>query len=111
MIESKIHETIVKDSNSSTVAELIIELKEKSGFNDKELAQLIGSSALSIHMWISGLFISNIYESRIRDLHKLILSLPARRPQSRRNMMIDETAGESLFNKFSNDSLKKKFVK
>jgi DNA-binding transcriptional regulator YiaG len=55
-----------------SVAQLVSELKEKSGLTAEQLGRLMGVSRRSIHNWSAGASISASREERVRQLGLLV---------------------------------------
>lgn len=83
------------------VSALVAELKVSSGLTADQLGRLLGVSRRTIHNWAAGAAITPAREERVRTLNELVFSLPGNDPDERRTLLLDSSAGPSLFRQFA----------
>lgn len=87
--------------NTRAVSALVAELKTDSGLTADQLGRLLGVSRRSIHNWAAGSPIAPSHEERVRELSDLVFDLDVKSPEERRNLMLDSSAGPSIFRQFA----------
>lgn len=93
------------------VSALVRELRSESGLTANQLGRLLGVSRRSVYNWAAGSPIAAAREERLRELHSMVLNLPAKSPDMRRNLLLDSSNGPSIFRQFVEGGKKNQRIK
>lgn len=84
-----------------SVRDRVALLKEESGLTADQLGRALGVTRRSIHNWVSGSPIADKHVPRIVDLYEITFGLPAETADERRALLLESTAGASLYRQFA----------
>jgi hypothetical protein len=90
-----------EQETASDLSTIVANLKAESGLTADQLGRLLGVSRRSIHNWAAGTVIAPAHEERLRDLERLVFSLPAHSPEERRRLLLESSNGPSIFRQFA----------